>query len=869
MNFNGLNNEEVKTNRATYGNNKIVEAEPKKFWKEWIANFEDPMLKLLVGITILMAIIAVLGFTEWFEVIGILVSVSIVTLISTKTTMTSDSEYRKLKENNSHEECKVYRNGKIEIVDVNDIVVGDLVIVQSGEKIHADGYLYQGNIKIDNSALNGESIEVTKIGLSGITYDFEQGDMTDSHMLLRGALAVDGEGVMKVLKVGMSTMMGEMAKEMSEDEIDSPLKVKLTKLAEQISMFGYIGAIVIGVAILGNSILSMGFHEWFGQPIPLMIKDVLNALLIAITIVVMAVPEGLPLMIAIVLMQNTSKMLKHNVLVRKAVGIETAGSLNILFSDKTGTITKGKLEVVNFIDYDGNEYKKFEDLRDQYDIVAESVIDSMYHNNSAMIVDGEVVGGNMTDRALLEYVKDYTQFGNINAIKERVVTFNSTNKFMATQIKYFEDVDWEGNVITLYKGAVERILERCNLTQNELDNFNSMVDEMANNSIRVLALGYKIGEMESEDLPQEMKLIGIVGIRDDVRPEAKVAIKEVQNAGVQVVMITGDRKETAVAIAKDSGLITSDSDVVLTSSELQVMSDDEVKALIPNLRVVARALPTDKSRLVRLSQELGLVTGMTGDGSNDSPALKRADVGFAMGSGTDVAKEAGDIVILDDNFKSIVDSILYGRTIYNNILKFIKFQLTINVVAVLTCAICPFFGIQEPLNICQLLCVNLIMDGLGAMALGGEPALKEYMNEKPKSRTQSIVTKDMMLQVGIMGAFMVVMSFIFLFSSDIQAMFGEAHLTGYFALFVLMSIWNGFVVRSENGNLIKGLEQNPLFAKVMFAIGVIVVGLVYVGGDFLGVVPMNFSQWMLVLFASSTVLGVGSILKNVLYKLRK
>ncbi len=593
MNFNGLNNEEVKTNRATYGNNKIVEAEPKKFWKEWIANFEDPMLKLLVGITILMAIIAVLGFTEWFEVIGILVSVSIVTLISTKTTMTSDSEYRKLKENNSHEECKVYRNGKVEIVDVNDIVVGDLVIVQSGEKIHADGYLYQGNIKIDNSALNGESIEVTKIGLSGITYDFERGDMTDSHMLLRGALAVDGEGVMKVLKVGMSTMMGEMAKEMSEDEVDSPLKVKLTKLAEQISMFGYIGAIVIGVAILGNSILSMGFNEWFGQPIPLMIKDVLNALLIAITIVVMAVPEGLPLMIAIVLMQNTSKMLKHNVLVRKAVGIETAGSLNILFSDKTGTITKGKLEVVNFIDYDGNEYKKFEDLRDQYDIVAESVIDSMYHNNSAMIVDGEVVGGNMTDRALLEYVKDYTQFGNINAIKERVVTFNSTNKFMATQIKYFEDVDFEdralleyvkdytqfgninaikervvtfnstnkfmatqikyfedvdfeGNVVTLYKGAVERILERCNLTQNELDNFNSMVDEMANNSIRVLALGYKIGEMESEDLPQEMKLIGIVGIRDDVRPEAKVAIKEVQNAGVQVVMITGDRKETAV-----------------------------------------------------------------------------------------------------------------------------------------------------------------------------------------------------------------------------------------------------------------------------------------------------------------------------------
>lgn len=264
MKYNGLNNEEVKANRETYGSNKIIEAEPKKFWQEWIANFDDPMLKLLVGITVVMAIIAMLGFTEWFEVIGILVSVSIVTLISTKTTMTSDSEYRKLKENNSHEECKVYRNGKVEIVDVNDIVVGDLVIVQSGEKIHADGYLYQGNIKIDNSALNGESIEVSKIGLSGITYDFEQGDMTDSHMLLRGALAVDGEGVMKVLKVGMNTMMGEMAKEMSEDE-DGNLIKGLEQNPLFVKVMFAIGVIVVGLVYVGGDFLGvtpLNFSQW-------------------------------------------------------------------------------------------------------------------------------------------------------------------------------------------------------------------------------------------------------------------------------------------------------------------------------------------------------------------------------------------------------------------------------------------------------------------------------------------------------------------------------------------------------------------------------------------------------------------------------
>lgn len=851
--LNGLTNEEVKAQREQFGTNKIAEPEPKKFWSEWLANFEDPMLKLLVGITALMAVIAVLGFTEWFEVIGILVSVTIVTLISTKTSMTSDGEYRKLKAENSHETCKVYRDGEVAIIDVNDIVVGDLVLLQSGEKIYADGFLYDGSIKIDNSALNGESDEVKKEATE--LYDFTNGEMTDRHMLLRGALVADGEGVMKVTQVGANTMMGRMAEEMNEEEMDSPLKVKLTHLAEQISKFGYIGAVVIGLAILGNSILSDGLQIWLAQPLPLMIKDLLNALLVSVTIVVMAVPEGLPLMIAIVLMQNTSKMLQHNVLVRKAVGIETAGSLNILFSDKTGTITKGQLEVVNFIDKQGNQYDSIDKLNNE---LRQLVATSLHINNSAMIVDGEVTGGNMTDRALLNYVKDITP--EMDMTVEKVETFNSAKKFMATQVQTAG-----GRTITLYKGAVERILEKCHsLTEEDLAKLNVMVDEMATNAIRVLAIGYASGELIEGELSPEMHLLGIVGIRDDVRPEAREAIKEVQKAGVQVVMITGDRKETAFAIAKDSGLITSDSDVVLTSSELQEMTDEEVKAIIPNLRVVSRALPTDKSRLVRLSQELGLVAGMTGDGTNDAPALKRADVGFAMGSGTDVAKEAGDIVILDDNFKSIGDSILYGRTIYNNILKFIKFQLTINVVAVFICAVCPFFGIQEPLNIIQLLILNLVIDSLGAMALGGEPALKEYMNEKPKSRNQVIVTKDMAMQVGVTGAFMAVLSLAFLFVPFFKEMFGQAHLTGYFALFMLMAVFNGFNVRSTDANVFKGLNENPMFAKVMLAIAGILVVLTLIGGEFLAVMPMSLIQWAIVTVMAFVVIPVGAFVKKIL-----
>lgn len=851
-NINGLTNAEAESQRTLFGDNKIAEAEPKKFWTEWLANFEDPMLKLLVGITVLMAVIAAFGFTEWFEVIGILISVTIVTLISTKTAMVSDGEYRKLKEENSHETCKVYRNGQIEIIDTNDLVVGDFVLVQSGEKIHADGFLYDGSIKVDNSALNGESDEVKKLPTD--FYDFDNGEMTDKHMMLRGALVSDGEGVMKVVRVGANTMMGRMAEEMTEDEIDSPLKVKLTHLAEQISKFGYIGAVVIGLAILGNSILSNGLQSWLAQPFALMAKDVLNALLVSVTIVVMAVPEGLPLMIAIVLMQNTSKMLQHNVLVRKAVGIETAGSLNILFSDKTGTITKGQLEVVNFIDMNGDQYDSISKLNEG---MQQLLSTSLHINNSAMIVDGVITGGNMTDRALLQYVKD-VQHEDLKVTK--VETFNSAKKFMATQCE-----TPMGRTLTLYKGAVERVLDKCiNINDEQRDKINAIVDEMANNAIRVLAIGFAHGELVDGELSPEMNLLGVVGIRDDVRPEAKAAIQDVHNAGVQVVMITGDRKETAVAIAKDAGLITKDTDVVLTSSELQDLSDEEVKAIIPNLKVVARALPTDKSRLVRLSQELGLVAGMTGDGTNDSPALKRADVGFAMGSGTDVAKEAGDIIILDDNFKSIADSVLYGRTIYNNILKFIKFQLTINVVAVFICAVCPFFGIQEPLNIVQLLVLNLVMDSLGAMALGGEPALREYMDEKPKSRNQAIVDKPMMIQIGAMGAFMAVLSLAFLFVPMFKDMFGQAHLTGYFALFMLMSVFNGFNVRSMDSNVFKGLDENKTFAKVMVAIVAILVVLTLIGGEFLSVTPMNLVQWAVVSVMAVAVIPFGSFLKGLI-----
>ena len=660
-NFLGLTDEEVSKSRESNGSNKIIEAEPETFWDKFKDAFGDPMIKLLLAIAGIMLVMAFMGYAEFGELIGIAISVLLVTGISAKTEIASDNEYRKLKDSTKKDVCKVYRNSKVVEIEVDELVVGDMVILQSGDKIPADGYLYKGDLRVDNSALNGEAEECKKFEVEdalsfeevAITAEITGDTFVDKHSLFRGAVIFNGEGIMKVTKVGMSTMMGKMAEDMADDEVDSPLKVKLTKLAEQISMFGYIGSVVIALALLFHKVLvAGGFSEYLSIGGILIFKDVLEAIMLAVVIVVMAVPEGLPLMIAIVLMRNTSKMLQSNVLVRKPIGIETAGSLNILFSDKTGTITKGELEVVEF--FDGNLEDTYKDglkVKEMMKLAIGKNTGAMFDNN------GKVIGGNATDKALLNFLSKEEMEKLEDVVVEKSQGFNSTNKYSASQL--------EGK--TVYKGAPERLLAKAtkmldkdgNVVEINKYKVNTKIDELATRAMRVLSFAYSESALIEDTLPEDLVIIGFVGIRDDVRPEAKKAIEEVQNAGVQVVMITGDRKETAVAISKEAGLLKSGNDIALTSEELNKMSDEEVKAIIPNLRVIARALPTDKSRMVRICQEMNLVVGMTGDGVNDSPALKRADVGFAMGSGTEAAKEAGKIVILDDNLPKFTTLLIF------------------------------------------------------------------------------------------------------------------------------------------------------------------------------------------------------------------
>ncbi len=877
----GLNDKQVEESRAKYGSNKMSEQASETFMQKLLGNFGDPMIKILLVALIINVVFAIMKKADWIETIGIAAAVLIATLVSTFSEYRNENAFQALQAEASQIKCKIYRNGEIVEIPIDEIVVGDAVLLQSGDKIPADGVLIDGNIKVDQSVLNGESEEAKKSAVDIVTDEAGASkDFLHPNKVFRGAVVCSGNSVMQVTTVGDKTIYGEIAKELQTDEDrETPLKLKLGKLANQISVFGYIGGAAIAIAFMIQCIIKAGsFGAYFAGGTQILV-DLVDAVILAVIIIVMAVPEGLPLMIAIVSAQNMGKMLKENVLVRKISGIETAGSLNLLMSDKTGTITKGQLEVVNYTDGAGNAFDSYNAIGEVQALLMRA---SIFNNTSAVIsgqgAQRQAVGGNMTERALLNFVKDVENNDDIRIIDS--VPFNSTNKFSLSQV--------EGVVTgTLIKGAPEKIIDRCkyyydaNGQKQPFDAkiMTAKIDELAVRAIRVLAFAISDGGITEEGLPAgEWTLVGITGIRDDVRPESIEAIAQVQKAGVQVIMITGDRKETAVAIAKEAGIIRSEEDVRLTSDELNALSDEEVKKIMPKLRVVARALPTDKSRLVRIAQELDLVVGMTGDGVNDSPALKKADVGFAMGGGTEVAKEASEIVILDDNFLSIEKAILFGRTIFNSIRKFIVFQLTINVSAVLVSFICPLLKIDHPLSITQILWVNLVMDTLAALAFGGEPALKEYMNEKPKRRDEAIVSKYMWSEIitGALWSFGLSMFFILSqFMTDwfsrgltpeettIKGVERAYLMTGYFAFFIFIAVFNAFNARTQKMNLFDHITENSGFLKVMGGIALVQVIMTYIGGSVLRCYGMNGKEWIIVLIMALTIIPVDLIRKAI------
>lgn len=865
----GLSDAQAEESRRLHGSNQLTRAKQNGFFRQFLSSFGDPIIKILLA-ALAINILFLFHRFDWYESAGIAVAIFLATFVSTLSEYGSESAFCKLQEDAARISCRVRRNGMVVSLPIADIVTGDIVLLQSGERIPADGILIDGKLSIDQSALNGESREAVKAPASEST---DASDLLAPNRLFNGSVVCSGEGVMEVRSVGDRTFYGGLAQEVQEEVRESPLKVRLAGLARTLSRLGYMAAILVAIADLFHSFILDNAFEWTRiaasfSDFPSVMGHFMHAVTLAITVVVVAVPEGLPMMITVVLSSNMRRMLKDHVLVRKLVGIETSGSLNILFTDKTGTLTKGKLQVSRLVTGDGEEYSRPTAIRRQKGLWPYLQL-SCILNSESLMSGRNAIGGNATDRALLEFAGQ-APWKETEYTLSQHVAFDSNRKYSAVHI--------EGpRSTTLVKGAPEKLLDACTQYLDADGNRHPLSpallrhkwDQMTAHAMRVLALALSDKPVSDDSQFSGLTLIGLIGIRDEIRPETPAAIRQVQEAGVQVVMITGDNRDTAAAIAKEAGLLKQSEDVVMTGSELSALSDSDIKKIMPHLKVVARAMPGDKSRLVRLAQEMDLVAGMTGDGINDAPALKKADVGFAMGSGTEVAKEAGDIVILNDNFQSIAKAILYGRTIFKSIRKFVIFQLTMNLCAVGISVIGPFIGIDTPVTVMQMLWINIIMDTLAGLAFAGEPPLPEYMKEPPKRRDEPVLNRYMLHQILCMGIYTVLLCVVFLKLPIFKMLFRYDTapiylMTAFFALFIFTGIFNSFNARTHRINLFSHLSHNPSFIVIMSAVAVIQLLMIYYGGSLFRTAGLSFHELKAVLLIAFTVIPVDCIRKLLL-----
>ena len=816
INNNGLSDKEVIINREKYGENIFTKKKQDTFFKLLLETFSDPIIKILLIALGIKTIFLIRDF-DWYETVGIVLAILVASLISSISEYGSMRAFNKLTEETSKINVRVKRGGNIQSIPLSEVVVNDLVVLSTGDRVPADGIIVSGKISLDEAMINGEAKEVYK----------EAG--TDKTSLFMGTVVYSGSALMLVRSVGDNTFYGKMAMELQDDNTESPLRIRLTKLAQSISKIGYVCSLLVaGSYLIYMVVISNNFDKNLivstltnGR---VMFGYVLDALTLCVTIIVVSVPEGLPMMITLVLSSNMKRMLKDNVLVRKLIGIETAGNINVLLTDKTGTLTKGKLSVVGLMDGEGNTFEYVNSHGEYKKMLGMSM--AINNESSYDKISGNIIGGNITDRAILEYVGMVSD--NYEVIKQEV--FDSKKKYMYTKIRM------NGHTYNLVKGAYEVVGKMCNSYYDKagvrhMIRDNSYIDRkiksMSMNMMRILLLAIN----EDRETINNMTLVGFVILKDEVRENVKEGIRLVDEASIHTIMITGDNRETAKAVAEDIGLIRGSNDLVITSNEMNNMSDEMLRKKFHDIKVIARAMPQDKSRLVNIAKSLDLVVGMTGDGVNDALALKKADVGFAMGSGTEVAKEASDIVILDDNFYSITNAILYGRTIFKSIRKFIICQLTINLCSLLVSIIGPFIGIPVPITVIQMLWINMIMDTLSGFAFSYEPALPEYMKELPKKKNEDIINGYMANQIITTGLVSSVICIIFLKSRIINQIFGDDLLTAFFGLIIFISIFNSFAARTHRLNILANIIKNKVFIGVItFVIGMQIY-LIYYGGS--------------------------------------
>ena len=846
MKYKGLTEEQVVENRHKYGDNKLSEMKKESIFQIFIASLGDPIIKILL-IALGIKIILFLDNFDWYETIGITIAIFIASLISTISEYGSEKAFSKLVEEASKLKCRVIRNGIKKEVLIDDVVKDDIISLEAGDKIPADGEIIDGAVLVDESTINGESIEKWKDQKSHI---------------YRGTIAVSGSALMKVVNVGLNTTYGKLADELKTKKIETPLKRRLTYLANQISKVGYFLAILVAFAYLFSTLViknNFSFNLILEDVtnFPYLIGHVLYSLTLAVTVIIVSVPEGLPMMITLVLSSNMKKMIKSNVLIRKMNGIETAGNINLLFTDKTGTITTGAFRVTSIIDGTLNEYKSYDEIKNKY--YYNKIIIKSLGNNNKCTYNGSIVGGNLTDRALFEFIEYQKQ----ELLIKDSIEFDSKNKYSSILT----------NNELIIKGAAERILDKCTKYFDEKGEIKTLfskrklrekVDILAKDGSRLIACAIKENPRNISDI-DNLILVGIINIKDEIKPNMSEVVTEINNAGVGIVMITGDNRDTAYAIGKRIGLVSTENEVI-TTTELNNYSDEELFDKIENIRIVARALPSDKSRLVKVAQKKGYIVGMTGDGVNDAPALKLADVGFSMGSGVEIAKEASDIVILDNNLKSIATSILYGRTTFKNIRKFIMFQLTINICAIALSVICPFIGVEMPVTVMQMLWINMIMDTLAGLAFSFEPPRDSYMKEKPLKKEEKIISQYMKNQIAFGTIYISIILFTFLKLPFIATIFPtyETLMTGFFATLIFISIFNAFNIRTHRLNIIADITKNKPFLIIIIFIILVQLFIIYYGGTLFRTVSINCQQLSFVLLISFSIIPIDLIRKIIL-----
>lgn len=858
----GLSDKEVSESREKYGFNLLTPPKRPSMWKLYLEKFQDPVIRVLLVAAFFSLIISIIE-NEYAETIGIFFAIFLATGIGFYFEYDANKKFDLLNAVGEETPVTVIRNGKVQEVPRKDIVVGDVVVLNTGEEVPADGTLIEAvSLQVNESTLTGELM----VNKTTDEAHFDKEATYPSNRVMRGTTVTDGHGMMRVERIGDATEIGKVARQATEQsEEQTPLNLQLSKLANLIGKAGFTIAALTFIIFTSKDLYQYistteitGWHQWMD-----IARIVLKYFMMAVTLIVVAVPEGLPMSVSLSLALNMRRMLKTNNLVRKMHACETMGAITVICTDKTGTLTQNLMQVADAQVDQTNP-----------DLTAESIA-----ANSTAFLEEKEPGekpsgvGNPTEIALLLWLnaqgKDYLKLREGAKVISQL-TFSTERKYMATLV---ESAVLKQKVLYI-KGAPEIVMSKCRLTPEQISRNNEQLLAYQNKAMRTLGLAYRIVPAESTtdcaQLVSEggMTFLGIFAISDPIRTDVPAAVKKCQSAGVSIKIVTGDTPGTATEIARQIGLWTpADTERNrITGADFEALTDEEALERVADLKVMSRARPMDKQRLVQLLQKRGAVVAVTGDGTNDAPALNHAQVGLSMGSGTSVAKEASDITLLDDSFNSIATAVMWGRSLYKNIQRFIVFQLTINVVALLSVLLGAFFGSALPLTVTQMLWVNLIMDTFAAMALASIPPSPDVMNEKPRRRTDFIITPVMrnhILGTGI--AFLVLLMGLLAYFKTLPGGMDVHHLTVFFTLFVMLQFWNLF-----NASVFG--TSHSFFRDATHAMGmlgvaaIILVGQIVIvtfGGKVFRTEPLSVTEWIYIIGGTSIVLWIGEISRGI------